>query len=70
MHLNRGFTLVELMITIAIIGILAGALFPSVGQYLKRSRDAGRITDVKTLTTAIDAYLIDTDKFPDNDLRA
>lgn len=55
-HTYKGFTLVELLVVVAIIGLLAGIAVVSVNSVRVKARDAKRIADVKQIQNALELY--------------
>lgn len=56
---NKGFTLVELVIVIAILAILVGLLAPQYTKYVEKSRKAADVNNMEELIKAVEVYVID-----------
>jgi len=60
---NKGFSLVELIIVIAIMAILAGVLAPQLMRYIERSRRSTDVQTAQTIATAVGSALADEAAF-------
>lgn len=60
---NKGFSLVELIIVIAIMAILAGAIAPALIRYIDKSRKSNDVSSCKTIKTAVETALGNEDVY-------
>src|SRR5438874_8391699 len=61
-----GFTLVEVMIVVVIIGLMAGVVTYATTGYLEKAKVKRAKADIATLSGALDSYYADNSRFPDN----
>ncbi|MFA5643957.1 MAG: LamG-like jellyroll fold domain-containing protein [Patescibacteria group bacterium] len=61
---KSGFTLVEILVVVAIIGILATLVVVSLGDTRAKARDSQRISDIKQMQVALRLYFSDQGYYP------
>jgi len=75
---NKGFTLIEMLVVIAVIGLLAALILVGLSSFRTRGRDTRRIADVKEIQNGLELYYMKSGEYPqqtsdmgeDKDVRA
>jgi general secretion pathway protein G len=65
--LQPGFTLVELLVVLVILGLLVTVAAPQAMRYLGSAKHDGARLQLQSLSTAIDLYRLDTGRYPSRD---
>lgn len=58
---EKGFTLIEILVVIALLGILAGIVIPNVVQFMNKGDDEAKRTEWDNIQTAVLALLLSND---------
>ena len=61
---SAGFTLIELLVTVAIIGILVAIAVVNYRAAVDRARQRRSMADMRGISTAMEAYAADLDRYP------
>src|SRR6516165_12313402 len=60
----RGFTLIEIMVVVIIIGLLAAVIVPQIMSRVDEARVTKAKQDIKSLETALTMFRLDNSKYP------
>jgi len=63
---NKGFTLIEMLVVVAIIGLLSSVVVVGLGSARQNARDARRISDIRQIQNALEVYYSTNQSYPDD----
>ena len=61
---NGGFSLIELMVAVAIISLLSSVILASIASARERARDSRRLSDMREIQKALELYYTDNGNYP------
>lgn len=61
---KKGFTLIEILVVVSIIGLLSAVVLGSLGTARVKGRDAARIVEIREIKKALEFYYDDNKKYP------
>ena len=64
---SEGFTLIEVLVVVALVAVLSGLALVSVKDFLQRARAARTVSDMLVVSKAVEQYVLDNGPLPDAD---
>ena len=64
---DRGFTLLELLVVLVILGLIAGVVGPRVMKHVGASKTRTAAIQIEELATALETYRLELDRYPTSD---
>ncbi len=64
--MERGFTLIEILIVVAIIGLIASLIAPNLIGRFERSKEEVAKAQIEMLSSAVQAFMIDLGRYPNS----
>lgn len=61
---NKGFTMIEVLVVITMLGILSAILMPKVAKQMDKPKKSRAVVEIKTMKNAMDAYYAEKNGYP------